>query len=332
VFKNIDENVLTIFCKVLKFYFFSHHQNAKPRVLKYKSHVCYALTKFTQEFKQANSTRESNDVESNSRSYFDLVYVKCEFANWIRMLKKNNNSVISTISVDEREKQFVNAFAMIRQITQSNEYNSDMFFKLFNKVDTRNIYDKPYLILLFSLTNENILRDLKETQEWTEYMKKRFLLTDNYRFIEGIFMNNASLSPELYILLDAKACLVKICEFFSKLNTKRGLIMHREYYFYRHLLFYPRSSIFNGMYMSSYIEGLSKIGLLNSKEQCDQIARDLVFSEYYHEAAIELSKSMLEKFEMVPGLVEFKKSIKKELEIHKNEEAIEKERVLFRKC
>ncbi|KAI5174810.1 hypothetical protein PAEPH01_2100, partial [Pancytospora epiphaga] len=317
VFKSMDENTVIAFRDFFNFYFFSWRRSDEPQFFRYKSHVCYALTKFTREFKQANDVGKSNV----SRLYFEPVYIKYEFKNWIRILKKNNN-VSTTTSVDEREKGFVNAFAVFRQITQSDKYNFDLFFKLFNRVDVTRKHNKPYLTLLFSLTNENILKELGETPEWIEYIKKKSVSLYSHRYIENFSINNANSKTTAYLKYIAMLYVTKMHEDLVNLIAKGGIIMHREYYFYRRLLFHPQFRIFNGMSMIGYIEGLNKIGLLNNREQRDQIARDLVFSEYYHKATKEILECSPKKGFW---LLEFKKSIEKELEIHKNKEDIEKE-------
>ncbi|KAI5178517.1 hypothetical protein PAEPH01_2564, partial [Pancytospora epiphaga] len=330
VFKCIGSKAVDTFRNLFKRQFFTYKQNTKRQSSRYKSHVCYTFTKFTQEFKQDSDLGKSNDVESNSRLYFDPIYVKYEFTNWIRILKKDN-SAISTISVNEREREFVNAFAFLRQIMQSDGYNSHMFFTLFAKVCFTEIYDRPYLILLFSLTNENILRDLKETQEWAECREERSTLFYCYQFIEGIFMNNKSFESILYSKHCLKRHTTKIYEDLVRLNTSGGIIMHREHYYYRRFLFHPRFMIFNGIFMLGYIESLNRIGLLNNKKRCDQIARDLVFNKYYYEATMELT-NILEELKNMLELVEFKKSLEKELETYKDKGNIEKEKALFIKC
>ncbi|KAI5180279.1 hypothetical protein PAEPH01_2720, partial [Pancytospora epiphaga] len=306
-FKGLDKHVVIAFRDFFRKHFFRRYKNIKHKVLRYESHVCYAFTKFTPEFEQTNNLGKSRDVKTNSELYIDPVYIKFEFATWIRMLN-NTNSLDNTIAADECKKEFVNAFAMIRQIMQSNEYNTNMFFKIFNKTHSTKYVDKPYLTLLFSLTKEYILRDLAETQEWCEYIKKRSTSSHSYRFMEEIFMNNASSDPKSFLKYHSAVSVAKIYKALSELNTKRRITMHREHYFYQYLLFHPRFKIFNGAYILDYVNGLNKIGRFNNGEERDQIARDLVFSEYYHEAAIEL-KNLPRWCKNEPRLVEFKKSI-----------------------
>ncbi|KAI5177599.1 hypothetical protein PAEPH01_2489, partial [Pancytospora epiphaga] len=107
VFGSLDKYAITSFRNFFRKYSFGWCQGNERRILRYKSHVCYAFTKFTSELEQANDLEESGDVETNSRLYFDPVYVKCEFVNWIRMLKKDD-SLANTISVEDYKKEFIN--------------------------------------------------------------------------------------------------------------------------------------------------------------------------------------------------------------------------------
>ncbi|KAI5170458.1 hypothetical protein PAEPH01_1447 [Pancytospora epiphaga] len=330
VFKDLNKYDLGTFLNFLKRNLFSEYHIGKSDVLMYKSHVCYAFTKFTQEIGQINSSEQSDDVKINSRLYFDPKNIKLEFRTWIKT-SGYNNKLSDAVFLKDYRKEFVNAFAMIRQITQSEEYNCDMFLKIFDSVNLIDNFNKPYFTLLFSLTSENILKEWVKTQKWVEYIKNRSTASHNYQYLENIFVNNANNSLILRLNQNIYYYIIKIHGSFSKLNIKKNAMMHREYYFYQRLLFHPRSIMFNNIFMLSYIEGLSKIGRLNSKEQCDQIARDLVFSEYYHEAVMKLKDEIVE-FEKEPSLVEFKNSLEKEYNFYKNKEAIETERLMFRKC
>ncbi|KAI5169574.1 hypothetical protein PAEPH01_0826 [Pancytospora epiphaga] len=331
VFKGFDNNTIFLFRNSFRKHFFPRQQNFELQVLNYKSHVCYTLTKFTRELGQVNDIGKSKDVETNSRLYFDPLRIKYEFATWIKMMKKNN-SHSDTIITEVHEKGFINVFAIIRQLVQSDKYNHNVFFKIFNKVSFNHIPDKSYLTLLFSLTNKNILIDLEKTQEWIEYTQKRSISTHSYQFLEDIFINNVNPKSKTYLKYSTKICIMKIYESLSTLTKKRDRTMRREHYFYHRLLFHPRSSIFNGRSMLSYIEGLSKIGQFNNKGMCDQIARDLIFNEYYHENAIKLKKMSKDNLSNDPKLLEFKKSIEREYESYKNKGDIEKERENFRMC
>ncbi|KAI5175275.1 hypothetical protein PAEPH01_2139, partial [Pancytospora epiphaga] len=331
VFKDLNKYDADTFWIFFKKNLFCTHHSSKSEVLMYKSHVCYALTKFTRKIGQINSSAQSNGVETNNRLYFDLQNIKFEFKTWIKTLRHDDNKLDDAVFVKDYRKEFVNAFAIIRQMTQSNNYNCNTFLELFDKVNTTDCANKPYLTLLFSLTSENILKEVEKTQKWAEYIRKRSTASHSYQYIENVFMNNANNS--LILLSNRTICshITKFYEYFSKLNIKKNATMHREYYFYQRLLFHPRSIMFNDTFMLSYIKGLSKIGRLNSKEQRDQIARDLIFSGYYHEAVVELKDNSV-KFKKEPRLVEFKNSIEKEYNSYKNKEAIETERLMFKKC
>ncbi|KAI5175257.1 hypothetical protein PAEPH01_2126 [Pancytospora epiphaga] len=97
------KNAIIVFCDFFKMKIFSQHYNAKPKILRYKSHVCYALIKFTREFKQTNNLEKSKDMESNSKLYIDPACVNIEFANWIKTVKKNNG-IDGVVSFNERKK------------------------------------------------------------------------------------------------------------------------------------------------------------------------------------------------------------------------------------
>ncbi|KAI5170323.1 hypothetical protein PAEPH01_1336 [Pancytospora epiphaga] len=330
LFKSIGEKAVTPFCEYLKVYIFAQHKNSIPHSLRYGIHVCYVLTKFIKECVQETNTKEHSSAKIHNGLCFDAVYVKYAFINWIKILN-NNNSLDNGASIEHYKKEFRNAFGMFRQIVQSNKYNYDLFFKILRKVCFTKAYDKPFLILLFMSTNINILRDLMKTQEWVEYIKRRSRLSHSFVFIEDIFINNANPDFKLNIKYNTVFCVVKIHRILAKLNKKEGITMHREHYFCQRFLFHPHFRIFNDFSMLGYIKALSKTGQFNNKAQCDQIARDLVFSEYYHKTAMRL-KNMPKIFGKEPELVEFKKSMEKEWEIYKNKENIEVEREMFRRC
>ncbi|KAI5169685.1 hypothetical protein PAEPH01_0918 [Pancytospora epiphaga] len=330
VFKDLNKYDVGAFWNFFKENLFSRYHISKSDALMYKSHVCYALTKFTREIGQINSLEQSSNVETNSKLYFDPENIKSEFRTWMKT-SWCNNKLDDAAFINTYKKEFVNAFAMIRQITQSNNYNCNTFLELFDKVNLVNTSNKSYFTLLFSLTSENILKEWAKTRKWAEYIKKRSTASHSYQYLENLFMNNANNSLILHPAQTISFHVIKIHESFVKSNIKKNATMHREYYFYQRLLFHPRSIMFNDTFMLSYIEGLSKIGRLNSKEQRDQIARDLVFNEYYHEAVMKLKDKTVE-LEKEPRLVEFKKSIEKEYNLYKNREAIETERLIFKEC
>ncbi|KAI5176591.1 hypothetical protein PAEPH01_2389 [Pancytospora epiphaga] len=171
VFKVLNKYNVGNIWDIFKKNFFSKHHIGKSDVLMYKSHICYALTKFTREIGQIDSSEQSNDVETNSRLYFDPKNIKLEFRTWMKTSGRNNK-LDDAVFLKDYRKEFVNIFAMIRQITQSDEYNCDMFLEIFDRVNLANVSNKPYLTLLFSLTSENILKEVAKSQKWAEYMKK----------------------------------------------------------------------------------------------------------------------------------------------------------------
>ncbi|KAI5168697.1 hypothetical protein PAEPH01_0343 [Pancytospora epiphaga] len=325
VFKSLDNNAIIAFRDFFRNSFFIQDIRYSSDILKYKIHVCYAFTKFTPEFEQ------TNDGETNSRLYFNPEYSKAEFLNCMKMLK-DNNILNKKVSAVKREENFVNAFAFIRQIVQSNEYNANMLYKILNKMDC-NLDDKRYLILLLSLTNERILREFKENKEWSQQIKKRLKLTGKYNFMGCICINNAPFGlifdSKYYSKDGTKDCVVRIHGVLSILDEKKRVKMHREHYFYRRLLLHPKLNVFKDEHMPDYIQGLNKIGRLNSKEQCDQLARDLIFNEYYRKGALEFLRPS-EKPIKDEKLLEFKKCIERQNEIYKKNGDVEKEIELLR--
>ncbi|KAI5175865.1 hypothetical protein PAEPH01_2198, partial [Pancytospora epiphaga] len=179
----------------------------------------------------------------------------------------------------------------------------------------------------------NILKSLNRTQDLISHIRKNpvILLPHRHQFIQEIFINNLRFNSKSYSKYYLEEYVVKIHDTLSTLNAKGNIIMHREHYFYQHFLFHSRLSIFNGMSMPGYIQGLSKIGRFDNRKERDQVTRDLVFSGYYYEAAIRL-KNMSDEFAKKQGILEFKKSVEKEYEIYKNKVGIERERKMFRMC
>ncbi|KAI5179437.1 hypothetical protein PAEPH01_2639, partial [Pancytospora epiphaga] len=114
---------------------------------------------------------------------------------------------------------------------------------------------------------------------------------------------------------------------FKLINANKE--MHRERYLYQQLLFPAKLKFFNEFMMKLYIMGLDEIGQLDNKEKRMQIARDLIFSKYYHESAVVL-KSKLE--EDGGNMKEFGISLEKEYDRYGNENNIKTEREDFEKC
>ncbi|KAI5169696.1 hypothetical protein PAEPH01_0925 [Pancytospora epiphaga] len=314
-FKSLNNNIIIAFRDFFRKCLFVQNPNTRIKILRYKSHVCYAFTKFTPELKQ------TNDGETNSRLYLNPVYIKCQFENWIRMLKYDS-SYDKEVSAVERKNEFVNAFGMIRQIVQSNDYNSNVLYKLFNKLSSSQAQDEQYLILLFSLTNKNILKEFTKNKEWTQEIKTKLGAASEYNFIKNIYMNNAG--------FDSKDCVVGIHEVLSVLNEEKYVKMRREHYFYRRLLLHPRLNVFKDEHIPGYIQGLNEIGWLNSKEQCDQLARDLIFNIYYHKGVLEFLRIPKESIKEQPGALRLQDCIERQYEVYKKNGGIKKEVHLFR--
>ncbi|KAI5173337.1 hypothetical protein PAEPH01_1903, partial [Pancytospora epiphaga] len=190
--------------------------------------------------------------------------------------------------------------------------------------------NKQYLILLLSLTNERILKEFFKNKEWAQQIEKRSGALRSYDFIKDIFMNNLSFTSILYSEYSARNCVMSIHEVLYVVDKEECIKMHREHYFYRRLLLHPRLCIFKDEYMLGYIRGLNAIGWLNSKEQCDQLARDLIFNIYYHKGVLKFLRIPKESLKEQPGALRLKECIERQNEIYKKNEDIEKEVKLFR--
>ncbi|KAI5169724.1 hypothetical protein PAEPH01_0945 [Pancytospora epiphaga] len=281
---------------------------------RYKIHICYALTKFTLENGQSNS---GGVIDICDRGYIKLEYIKHVFSKWIRVAR--NGSYLA----DEREvNEFRNAYGAMRQIVQCDEYNSMMFFRLFHTISISNFYERMFALILFSLTKENILREVNKSPEWAKHIKNKNGKRHNFPYIENMFMMNADLNSILLKPHCPYTYVERINSIFMKL-IKGNKEMQRERYSYQQLLFHPKFKIFNNRQMKSYILGLSKTDQLDSKERCVQIARDLIFSEYYYESAAKLSSELVEDKE---NLKNFRIALVEECERHINESIIKNER------
>ncbi|KAI5168756.1 hypothetical protein PAEPH01_0394 [Pancytospora epiphaga] len=326
VFKNMDGEVILPFRNYIRVHFFAQHHGAIPYCPRYKIHVCYVLTKFTKDSLQKINEDGNENLGAYKELYFDLIHIKKAFKNWIKIQDKNYHSD------NKLKEEFMNAFGMIRQAMQSDKCSFYVFLELFDSVVLTKTVDKPYLILLFVFTKENMLMELDRSTEWHNEMNSRTAGNRCYRFLEDFFMYNINPTSEFYHQnFSTKICPIKIFEVLFKLNNKGSIIMHREHYFCQHILFHPQCKIFDGDHMSNYIKALSKTGQLDSKEKCNQIARDLVFSEYYHETVVKV-KANLRNSVMCPKLNEFKKCIERECREYKKKGAIEIEREMFRSC
>ncbi|KAI5169964.1 hypothetical protein PAEPH01_1132 [Pancytospora epiphaga] len=282
---------------------------------RYKIHIYYALTKFTQENVQSNN---EGFIDVCDKAYFKPEYIRHVFNKLIR----NPTNSFSLVN------EFRNAYGAIRQIVQSDGYNSVAFLRLFYTMNTDSSYDKTFALILFSLTKKDILRDVSKTPEWTKHMEDMIIKHSNYVYIENVFMYNADSRFKLsktYCSANYVKCIVNI---FHKLISVNKTL-HRECYLYQQLLFHPEFEIFNNHFMVAYILSLNDTGQLDNKEKRVQIARDLIFNEYYYKSVVEL-KSLLKGVK--GNLREFRISLLKEFKLYKNETDMEKERDVFKKC
>ncbi|KAI5170048.1 hypothetical protein PAEPH01_1206, partial [Pancytospora epiphaga] len=290
---------------------------------RYKIHIHYALTKFTQENLQSNN---EGFIDVCDKAYFKPENIRLVF---IRLTKPPKNRIV--LDYEHNVNEFRNVYGAIRQIVQSNGYNSVAFLRLFYTMNTDSSYDKTFALILFSLTKKDILRDVSKTPEWTKHMEDMIIKPSKYVYIEDVFMYNADSRfklPKTYCSYRYVKCITNITNIFHKLiNVNKTL--YRECYLYQQLLFHPEFEIFNTSMMRLYISGLNDAGQFDNKEKRIQIARDLIFNEYYYKSVVEL-KSLLK--EAKGNLREFRISLVEEDERYENEADMEKERDVFKKC
>ncbi|KAI5177068.1 hypothetical protein PAEPH01_2458 [Pancytospora epiphaga] len=286
---------------------------------KYKIHICYALTKFTPEKAQDSS---ESVIDVFSKVYFTPEYIKRIFNKWGRLSK------IDLLLANQCElNEFRNAYNAMRQIVQSEGYGHIEFLRLFRTICITNFFDRIFTLILFSSTKEDILRDVSKTPAWAEYIKTRRTSHHKFAYIENIFMYNVDSS----LKLSKSTCPYKYVIGIDKsplnpLNTDKG--MYREYYLYQQLLFHPKSAFFNCSIIS-YVLGLDKIGKFAYKERRIQIARDLIFSEYYYKLAVKLMCALSESN---GDLRKFGMCLENECRRYENETTIETERNAFKNC
>ncbi|KAI5168526.1 hypothetical protein PAEPH01_0207 [Pancytospora epiphaga] len=281
---------------------------------RYKIHICYALTKFTLENAHSNS---EGVIDICDRVYIKLEYIRRVFNRWVKVVR--NGSYLA----DEREvNEFRNAYGAMRQIVQCDEYNSMMFFRLLHTMLMSNSDEKLFALILFNSTKENILREVNKSPEWTKHITSKNRKDHNFLYIENMFMRNADSNLILLKPHCPFTYVERINRIFVKLiEATKG--MQRERYLYQQLLFHPKFEFFNNCLMKLYIPGLSKIGQLDNEERRVQIARDLIFNEYYYESAAKLSPELVEG----KGNIEkFRIALVKECERHGNECIINNER------
>ncbi|KAI5169353.1 hypothetical protein PAEPH01_0642 [Pancytospora epiphaga] len=287
---------------------------------RYNIHVCYALTKFTQENAQNNNNEGIIDIFD--KLYFEPMYIIKTFRNCTK-IPKDDLSLVDKRYVND----FRNVYGAIRQIVQSKRYDSLGFLRLLCKIGIFNCLDKTFILILFSLTNKDILKDVSKTQEWTERIKKRRIKQYKFSYIEDFFMYNA----------DSSLTLLESCHFsdhgnniintlFDSINMNMGL--YRERCLYQQLLFYPKFKFFKDFKMKQYIYNLNNTGQFNNNEKRVQIARDLIFNKFYYESVVE-SKSR--PFKPDENLWKFRKNLIEECKRYKNKIDIENEREALKK-
>ncbi|KAI5170905.1 hypothetical protein PAEPH01_1541, partial [Pancytospora epiphaga] len=214
--------------------FVKTHLSSKRRYLssaypskKYEIHLCYALTKFTR-------VRAQNDNESvadiYSKFYFDPKYIRSIFVKWYSILR---DYPVEQCAVNE----FRTAYGAIRQIIQSEGYDSVAFIRLFYTMDIDKPIGSILAIILFSLTKEDILREVNKMPEWAEYIKNRSEKNYTSVYIENIFMCNADLCLNMKEEYCPDKYVKNVTTILSTLiNSKE--VMYREYYLYQQLLFH----------------------------------------------------------------------------------------------
>ncbi|KAI5175282.1 hypothetical protein PAEPH01_2146, partial [Pancytospora epiphaga] len=205
---------------------------------RYKIHICYALTKFTFENVQSNN---EGVIDVCDRMYFNPEYIKCIFGKWTAV------STSSFCTANKRDmNEFRNAYGAMRQLVQSKGYDLDVFLELFRMISICNSFERMFVIVLFSLSKEDIFRRFSKTPEWTEYLKNKTTRSYKFAYIENIFMYNVDLkacksySPNIRL-----SGITNICNKIINANKE----MPREHYLYQHLLIRLKSKNFNDQCM-----------------------------------------------------------------------------------
>ncbi|KAI5176585.1 hypothetical protein PAEPH01_2383, partial [Pancytospora epiphaga] len=287
---------------------------------RYKIHISYALTKFTRE-----NTQSNNDavIDICDKIYFEPKYIKSAFNKWVKKSKAD-----LFLNDAHKMNEFRNAYGAMRQIIQSEGYDSAVFLRLFHEMCLGNFYDRLYVLILFSLTKEDILRDVIKTPEWAEYMRNRSINRFRFTCIEDIFIGDVNLSYNTFKFHYLRSYVKSITVTLSDLvNTNN--VLYREQYLHQQLLFQPKLKVFNNYSMMPYVWGLYNTGYLDNKERRIQIARDLIFNKYYYKSAMKLKiwsigfEGSLEEFRI--GLIE-------ECNRYENETDLEDERDALKNC
>ncbi|KAI5169729.1 hypothetical protein PAEPH01_0950 [Pancytospora epiphaga] len=287
---------------------------------RYKIHICYALTKFTREIAQNNDEGVKSICDS---IYFEPEYIKNVLIRW-SIVSVNTPRSTNKLEINE----FRNVYGAIRQIVQSKGYNGGEFLRLFHMMNIHDFHERLFALILFSLTKEDILREVNKTLGWSLHIKNRSINPHVFAYIEDIFMYNANSNSIVSELYYPNVYIERITSIYIRL-INRNKEMQRECYLYQQLLYHPKFELFTNYAIKSYILGLNKTGQLFSEKKCVQIARDLIFSKYYYESAVNLELVLI-KTEGPLG--KFKKSLEEECKQYGNLTSIENERMALENC
>ncbi|KAI5182503.1 hypothetical protein PAEPH01_2896, partial [Pancytospora epiphaga] len=195
---------------------------------RYKIHICYALTKFTCE-----NTQSNNDavIDIYDKIYFEPKCIKNAFNKWV---KKSKDELF--LNDEHKMNEFRNAYGAMLQIIQSEGYESAVFLRLFHEMCLCNFHDRLYALILFSLTKEDILRDVIKTPEWAEHMRNRSINRFRFTYIEDIFIRNIDLSLKLSKSYFSNNYIIKITDTLFDLISANKML-YRERYLYQQVLF-----------------------------------------------------------------------------------------------
>ncbi|KAI5173111.1 hypothetical protein PAEPH01_1852, partial [Pancytospora epiphaga] len=312
--------------------FYSPSKTHKYYGARYKVHVCYALSKFTME----NTGSASSNGAIWGTVYFDANKIRRTFKKW-NLLKDEESSTNtdednSIFVLDEKDRiELKNALCALRQIVQTNGYNSTMFMELYKHVEKGSRHEQMFCSFLFLLTDEIILKEVKSSPLWDKY-KKDIKVPNRYCFrdTEDIFMGNLNDTSDINTKrgsnISMSLYLIRASKFMSNLLKTKD-VLHRERFLCSRLFFHSKFKIFKDN-LNKYIWELKEIRMLDEEKVCTQLARDLIFNDYYYEA---IENGGYEFIENLKDLEVFQtNSITKEVDINsKIAEYRENERMLM---
>ncbi|KAI5171462.1 hypothetical protein PAEPH01_1646 [Pancytospora epiphaga] len=297
------------FKKYTKAKFYKHDRKAYYYGKKYKIHVCYVFSKFSQD-NINNQESNDNSIALLDKLYFDIKAAKDYFRIFKSIKTKKvldtfGKEVSNLVSNHNDKVELKNTMGALRQIVQSKNYNYKVFNGLFMMINIGDSRERVYTALLFLLTKENILKDVSKSGIWILHKKdigKTSLKrkTHNFRYIEEAFMCNvgAESKPEEFKPCTTDTYLRKIHACISDITEKIDGI-YRERHLFQRFFFHPKFKKFYEYHMiSGYIAGLEVICMVSTEEDYKQLARDLILNNYYYEP------TTCERYKLIMKLVD----------------------------